>query len=138
MTSTTAPSRSRPSARPRSAAAATVGWLAALAALGSALLAVAHLGVELPLLSALGPGGDTVVVPAAIAFTVGTVVWGALSASAFRGARWVLPGGVVFSVLSILSGAMPYRGVASGVGIALAAAVLVTLLSPAGRRAFGR
>ncbi len=138
MASTNAASRSRPSGRPRSGAAAAVGWLAALAALGSLLLAVAHLGVELPLLSALGPGGETVVVPAAIAFGVGTAVWGALSLGAFRGARWVLPVGIVFSILSILSGAMPYRGVASGVGIALASLVLLTLLSPPGRRAFGR
>lgn len=138
MTSATVPSRPRPSTGARPRAATAVGWLAAVAATGSALLAVAHLGVELPLLSELGPGGDTVVVPAAIAFGVGTVVWAGLSIGAFRSGRWVLAVGVVFSVLSILSGAMPYRGVASGVGIALASAVLVTLLSPSGRRAFGR
>jgi len=138
MTSATAASRPRPSAGHGSGAATAVGWLAAVAAVGSALLAVAHLGVELPLLSALGPGGDTVVAPAAIAFGVATLVWAAIAAGAFRGARWVLPVGVVFSVASIVSGAMPYRGVASGVAIVLAVAVLGILLSPPGRRAFGR
>lgn len=138
MASTTAPPRPRPSAGSRSGAAVAVGCLAAVAALGSLLLAVAHLGIELPLLASLGPGGDTVVVPAAIAFGVGMAVWGAVSFGAFRRTRWVLPVGVVFSVLSILSGLMPYRGVASGVGIALASLVLLTLLSPPGRRAFGR
>jgi hypothetical protein len=121
--------------RTRAPAAALVGWLSAVAAIGTTLLAVGHAGVQIPLLSALGPGGNRAVPIAAAAFTLATALYAAVAAGAFSGARWAWPLGLVVHGLAVLGGLGNYRGAASAFGIALGVACLVVLLSPGGRRA---
>ncbi len=123
--------RSRPVAR-------AVGWLSAISALGAALLSIGHLGVEVPLVSALGPGGDGVVPVAAGIFAVGALLYAAVAWGAFAGARWAWTAGVAVNVLALLGGVREYRGIASAVALALALAALVLLLVPCGRRELRR
>lgn len=126
------------SPRTRTPAATLIGWLSLIAAFGSGLLALAHAGIELPLLSALGPGdGDAVPIAAAV-FGVGLALYTAVALGAFTGARWTWPLGLVVNVLGLASGIGNYRGPVSAVGIGLAALSLILLLSPGGRRAFRR
>lgn len=129
---TTLPDRT--TARPP--AAVLAGWLFALGGVGATLLAVAHAGVEIPLVSALGPGGDQAVPVAAGVFAAGAVLMLALAAGAFARARWVLPVGVLVALLAVVEGFRNYRGAASAAGIALGVLLLLLLLSPGGRRAF--
>jgi hypothetical protein len=114
--------------------ATSVGWLSVIAAAGSALLAIGHLGVDVPVLSALGPRGNGVVPVAAAVFTVGALLYAAVAAGAFSGARWAWPLGLSVNALALLSGLREYRGTASAIGIVLALAGLALLLAPAGRR----
>jgi hypothetical protein len=132
MTSTLEQSSTRPPA------ATLTGSLFVLAAVGAGLLAVAHAGVELPLVSALGPGGDRPVPVAAAVFGVGTLVYLALAIGAFARAGWVRPVGLLVSVLAILQGVRSFRGVASGAAIVVSVLIAVLLLSPGGRAAFRR
>lgn len=100
-----------------------------MAALGNALLAVAHTGVEVPLLSALGPSGDAV--PAAVVvFTVGTVLFAAIAWGLASGQRWARPLALGVCALSILSGIGQFRGVVSAIGILLAVVLAGLLLLP--------
>jgi hypothetical protein len=69
----------------RNAALDAVVWASIALAVGSALLAIGHMGVQIPLLSALGPGGTRAVVPAAVAFSLGQLYTGR-SPSVSRGA----------------------------------------------------
>ena len=103
----------------RSALSVAASAVAGLAAFGCLLLAVAHTGVEVPLLSAIGPRGDAVP-PAVVAFTIGTVLFAALAVGIRRGADWATWAGIVVSVLAVLSGIRQFRGPVSAVGIVLA------------------
>lgn len=132
---TTTPAQ-RTAARPP--AAVLTGWLFAIGGVGAALLAVAHAGVEIPLVAALGPGGGRAVPVAAAVFTLGAVLMLALAAGAFARARWVLPVGALVALLAVVEGFRNYRGVASAAGIAMGLLLLLLLLSPGGRRAFSR
>jgi len=120
--------------RTRPVATALVA-LSGMSALGALLLAIGHLGVEVPVLSALGPGGDRAVPVAAAVFSVGTVLYAAVAYGAARGARWAWTAGVVVNALAVLGGARQFRGAASAIGLLLAVAALALLLAPAGRRA---
>jgi hypothetical protein len=122
--------------RTRTPAATVIGWLSVIAFLGTASLAVAHAGVEVPLLSALGPGGDEPVPVAVAIFGVGAALYAVVAAGAFAGARWTWLVGLVVNALALASGFTNYRGPASAIGIALSALSLIFLLSPGGRRAF--
>ncbi len=102
---------------------------------GAALLSVGHAGVSLPLLSALGPGGDRAVPPAVVAFAVATVLATAVAVGAFRRRAWAWALGLAVFGLTALGAVTPYRGVGSAVGIALGLAGVAVLLSPAGRAA---
>jgi hypothetical protein len=123
--------RSSPAVRPTATTAA--GWLTVVAAVGTALLSVAHMGVDVPLLSAIGPGGDRAVPVAAVAFGVGALVYAVVAAGLFGRRRWAWAAGVAVSVLSIASGLGNFRGAASAAGIAVSLAVLALLLTPAMR-----
>ena len=114
-------------------AAAVAGALSAVVALGAALLCIGHLGVDVPVLSALGPGGDQAVPVAATIFALGTAMFGAAAWGLLRQARWAWPAGVAVHALGVLSGVGQYRGTVSAVGIVLSLAALVVLLAPAGR-----
>ena len=109
--------------------------MSAVLALGCAALAVAHAGVDVPLLSRIGPGGDRVVAPAAAAFTVGTLLLGAVAIGAWRARAWAWALGVVVHALVFFGAAVPYRGVASAVAMVVAAATVAVLVSRPGRAA---
>lgn len=113
----------------------TVAALSAVLAVGCAALAIAHAGVELPLLSSIGPGGDRAVVPAAIAFTVATLVLAAVAVGAWRSRPWAWALGVVTHGLVFLGAAVPYRGVASLVALIFSGACLALLVTRPGRAA---
>jgi hypothetical protein len=108
--------------------------LSATAAVGTLLLAVAHTGVTVPLLSALGPQGDAVP-PAVVAFCAATLLFGGVAAGLARARRWAWGAGLGVAALAVLGGVGQFRGVVSAVGIALALAMAALLLTPAARRA---
>lgn len=111
--------------------------VAALAAVGTLLMAVAHTGLTLPLLSDLGPSGRAVP-PAIAAFSAGTVVFAAIAVGLRRRARWAWAGGLAVSLLAVLSGVGQFRGSVSAVGIAVALLLAALLLAPPSRAAVGR
>ena len=106
--------------------------LAALAALGAALMAVAHMGVDLPLLPTQGLG--RAVPPAAAAFTAGTALFAAVAWGLRSCARWAWWLGLIGFALALQGSAVPYRGVGSAVGIAVSVLGLAALLAPGTRR----
>lgn len=119
---------------PRPVALDVAAWTSGALAVGSALLTIGHLGVGIPVLSALGPGGNRVVVPAAIAFGVATALQTAVCVGVVRRRAWAWPLGTVVSTMTVVGAAMPFRGSISAVGIALALVELVALLSGGARR----
>lgn len=131
------PHATAPAARPRTVVTLAAG-AAGLLAVGCALLAVGHAGVQLPLVSALGPGGDRAVPVAAAAFTVGTIAYALVVRGLLVRARWAWLAGLVLGALTVIGAVQPFRGIGSAVGVALAAVVVGALASPAGRRAFDR
>lgn len=110
-------------------------WSSGALAVGSALLSVGHAGLQVPVLSALGPGGDRAVVPAAIAFGVSAVLQAATCAGVVRRRAWAWPLGVLMGALTLVGAAMPFRGAMSAVGIVLGGVELAALLSGRARRA---
>jgi hypothetical protein len=111
--------------------------LAGVAAVGTLLLAIAHTGVEVPLLSALGPQGGAVP-PAVVAFGVATVLFAGIALGLTRRSRMAWAVGLAVSVLAVLSGIGQFRGVVSAAGIVLSLALIGLLLAPASRSAVGR
>jgi hypothetical protein len=110
-----------------------VVWTSGALAVGCALLAAGHSGIQVPLLSALGPGGTRAVIPAAVAFTVAAVLHAVVSVGVARRRAWAWPLGVLIAAGTLLGAAAPYRGVMSGIGIVLAGAELGLLLTRDGR-----
>jgi hypothetical protein len=106
--------------------------IAAITAGGNLLLAIAHLGIEVPLLSRLGPQGGAVP-PAVVAFTIGAAIFTAIAVGLSRGQRWAWVAGLVMSVLTVLSTIGQFRGVVSVLGILLALALAAALLLPGSR-----
>lgn len=104
---------------------------AALGALAALLMAIAHLGVDLPLLPTVGAGRP--VPPAAAAFGLGTLACVVVAVGLARRARWSWPLGLLVFALGFTGAAFPYRGVGSAVGMALCAAVVALLLTPSVR-----
>lgn len=124
-----------PAVRPRDRAARrTAVALLTVLALGTALMALAHTGVAVPLLDAIGPGGDTVVPQAAIGFAVAAAGFAAATAGLLRARRWGWALGVVVLTATLLAAAVPFRGAGSVLGMGLAAAGLVALALPGVRR----
>ena len=119
--------------RPRSRALDVVVWASTALAVGSALLAIGHLGVQVPLLSALGPGGPGVVVPAAIAFTVGACLHGAVAIGVAKRRPWAWIMGMLVGTLTLIGATTPFRGAVSLLGILLAG-LQVGLLATGGAR----
>lgn len=109
--------------------------LSAVLAVGCAAMAVAHAGVNIPVLSRFGPQGTDAVPPAVVAFTVGTLVLGALAYGTARRRSWAWAGGIAVHALVVLGALTPYRGVGSLVAVVLAGAAVLVLLSPPGRTA---
>lgn len=103
--------------------------LSLLLAAGCFALAVGHSGVEVPLISRLGPGGGRAVPPAAVAFSVATIVLLVVGAGLWRRRSWAWPLGIVVHGLIAIGAAFPFRGWGSVIGIAVAVASLALLLS---------
>ncbi len=122
------------SARP--AAASAVSVLALLGVVGSAVMTLAHLGLTIPIIEDLGPG--RLLLPVAIGFAIGTVLYAVVAFGALAVAGWAWGAALVVNALAFLSAAFPYRGWVSGVAMVVSAAALVVLLTPAGRNAFAR
>jgi hypothetical protein len=118
----------------RPPAATAVGALCLLGVVGSAVMAVAHLGLEIPALEFVGPG--RLIVPAAVSFLLGTALYAVAAYGALRVARWAWPTALVVNVLAFGTAAFPYRDWMSGAAIVVSLAVVTILLSPPGRAAF--
>lgn len=106
--------------------------VAAISAVGTFLLAVAHTGIEVPVLSALGPQGGAVP-PAVAGFAVGTLLFASIAAGLRRGQRWAWFAGLTAAGLGIAGGLGQFRGPVSAVGIALAVVLGGLLLAPGSR-----
>jgi hypothetical protein len=119
-------------------AARVVGWLAALMAVGCGLLAVGHAGVELPVVSAIGPGGNRPVPQAVAAFGLGTLAFATVAVGVFRRSRWAWPAATALNALALAAGLRQYRGAASAIGLTMAVAALALLATPATRGALLR
>lgn len=107
--------------------------LAVIGAAAAALMAVAHLGIDLPLLPTVGAG--RAVPPAAAAFAVGTTLFALTAVGLARAKPWSWPLALTLNALTVAACAMPYRGPASAAGIAMSGASIVVLLLPSARRA---
>lgn len=114
---------------------AVVAALSALLALGCAALAVGHSGVEVPLLSRIGPGGNQAVVPAAVAFTIATILLGLTAYGIVRRRAWAWALGLALHSLIFLASALPYRGVASLVALIITGTCVALLLTRTARAA---
>lgn len=112
-----------------------VAALSALLALGCAALAVGHSGVAIPLLSRIGPGGNEAVVPAAVAFTVATILLALTSYGIVRRQAWAWALGLALHSLIFLGSALPYRGVASLVALIISGTCVALLLTRTARGA---
>lgn len=108
--------------------------LAGVMAFGTLLLAIAHLGVTIPLLSRLGPQGGAVP-PAVVAFAVATLLFGGVALGLYRRSRTAWIGTIVLSLAIIAMSLAQYRGVVSGIGIGLAAVLVILLVLPPSRHA---
>jgi hypothetical protein len=119
----------------RPVAATIVGVLAVLGVIGSIIMTLAHLDLEIPVISQFGPTGRAIV-PVAIGFAVGTVLFAATAYGAFRRTSWAWPVALVVNGLAFISSVMPWRGLEnSGVPALVTLIALGVLLSPAGREA---
>lgn len=109
--------------------------LTAVLAVGCLALAVGHSGINVPLISRLGPGGGRAVVPAAIAFAIATALLSVLAVGMWRRRPWAWAAGLAVHGM-VLAGAMfPYRGVGSLIGIALAGSAFILLAARPAREA---
>lgn len=118
---------------PRGWPVATLTLLAALGALGSAVMTLAHLGIELSLLTLFGPA--RLIPTAAIGFATGTCLFVAVAVAVWRRWRRAWPLAVVVNLVALVTAAMPFRNWMSGAAIIVSLAALAVLASRAGRGA---
>lgn len=128
---TTTETRSTPPVAARAAAGLT-----GLIAVGSALMAVSHAGVTVPLLAALGPGGQRALPEVATGFAVATVLFAVVAVGAWRLRAWAWAGGLVLHGVALIAATMPWRGPVSGVAAAISIAALAVLATRPGRTAY--
>lgn len=117
----------------RPAVVTTVAVLSAVLAVGCVVMAIAHSGVEVPVISRLGPGGGRPVVPAALAFALAAALLTVLTLGMWRQRPWSWAAGLVVHGVVVAGAAFPYRGWGSLAGIVLAGAAFVLLVSRPGR-----
>lgn len=101
---------------------------------GSVVMAVAHMGLAIPAVSALGPGGSRPVVPAAIAFTVLALLHGLVAVGVASRRGWAWPVGIGVAAVTALGAAFPFRGAVSAIGVVLAIVQLALLTGTRDRR----
>lgn len=119
----------------RPAVLTTAAILTAVLALGCLALAVGHSGINVPLLSRLGPGGGRAVVPAAVAFAVATALLAVLAVGLWHRRAWAWAAGLAVHGMVLAGALFPYRGWGSLVGIVLAGAAFVLLAARRSRDA---
>lgn len=110
----------------------TVG-VTALGALGALVMSIAHAGIEVPVVSALGPQGGAVP-PAAISFGVGALLFAGVAFGLARRQSWAWAIGLAVNALAFGAAAFPYRGIGSVAGMAVSVAAIALLLSGPVRR----
>ena len=108
--------------------------LSVLSALAAAVMAIAHLGIRVPVISALGPQGTDAVPPAVAAFSLAAVLFTVIAVGVAGSRTWAWPVGIVVNGVALVAAAVPYRGVGSLAGILVSATALALLLSPPVRR----
>lgn len=123
--------RSTPPVAARAAAALT-----GLIAVGSALMAVSHAGMSVPLLAALGPGGERALPGVATGFAVATVLFAVVAVGAWRQRPWAWAVGLVLHGVALVAATMPWRGPVSGAAAVISIAALAVLATRPGRTAF--
>lgn len=109
--------------------------LTAVLAVGCLALAIGHSGVNVPLVSRLGPGGGRAVVPAAVAFAVATALLSVLAVGIWHRRAWAWAAGLAVHGMVLAGALFPYRGWGSLVGIVLAGSAFVLLASRPARDA---
>lgn len=137
MRDATSRSRPRETAAQRRGARTTarvIAVLAVLGALGALVMAIGHLGVDLP----AAPGPGRMILPVAIGFFVGTALFTAVAYGTLRASAWAWPVAVVVNGLAFVSAMFPFRGWMSAIAGAVTAVALWLLLSPSGRRELNR
>lgn len=107
----------------------------ALLAVGCLALAIGHSGINVPLVSQLGPGGGRAVVPAAVAFVVATALLSVLAVGIWHRRAWAWAAGLAVHGMVLAGALFPYRGWGSLVGIVLAGSAFVLLASRPARDA---
>lgn len=107
--------------------------LTVLGAVGATVMFIAHLGYDLPLLGTIGPGRR--LLPVALGFAVGAVLFGLAAVGLARRRAWSWPLALVVHALTLTAAAFPYRGWTSGVAIAVTLAAIALLIARPGRRA---
>lgn len=120
-----------PATRP--AAATIVGVLAALGIVGSIVMTLAHLDLDIAGLRALGPNRSLPGVAAM--FAAGAALFAAVAYGAFRRTAWAWPLALVVNGLAFLSSVFPVRGIEALVPVAVTLVAVVVLLSRPGRDA---
>lgn len=129
----TTEARTTPPAAVRAAAALT-----ALMAVGSALMAVSHAGVSVPLLAALGPGGQRALPEVATGFAVAAALFAVVAVGAWRRRPWAWAIGLVLHGVALIAATIPWRGPVSGAAAVVTVAALAVLATRPGRIAFLR
>lgn len=125
-------------AQPRSTSPVAARVIVALATLGAAgglIMAVSHAGLSVPVVAALGPGGDRALPAVAAGFAVGAALFALVAVGAWRRHAWAWALGLVVNGLALIAATMPWRGPVSGVAAVVTAAGLAALLSRPGRAA---
>ena len=108
--------------------------LAFIGAAGTATLAVGHAGVQLPLVSALGPGGSEPVWPAAAAFAVAALAFVVVGAGLLGARTWAVPAASMLFGVTVVASLFPFRGAGSIAGAVLGIVGLALLSLTALRR----
>ncbi|HUH07702.1 MAG TPA: hypothetical protein VML96_07840 [Egibacteraceae bacterium] len=110
-----------------------LAWLAGLAAAGSAIMALAHMGLQIPVISGLGPGGARSVPVAALVFGISTLMFLLILFGMLMRRAWAWPVALVGNGFALIGAANPFRGPVSAAAIAVTVAAIAILLSPPGR-----
>lgn len=114
-------------------------WIVVLSivgALGSGVMLLAHLGLDLDLLAPLGPG--RLIVPAAIGFAIGTIAYTVVVFGAAQHRSWAWLTALLVNGLAVVVASIPFRGWFSVIAVAVAAMAIILLLMPGIRGSFSR
>jgi lysylphosphatidylglycerol synthetase-like protein (DUF2156 family) len=116
-------------------AASAVAGLAVIAALASVIMALAHLGIPIPVILE-----DAIVLPpVAIGFVVATILCLVVAVGALRATSWGWwTGLVVFALAVVVIAGSPARNWLSYTVLVASIIAIAVLLSRPGREAYGR